>query len=399
MSSRRGSRIDRTARRRPDRIDETGGSVVAHAAEMTLARLADDGELRDRPVVPHFMRMDEVPMRAVDWLWRNYLPAGMLALLAGEQGTGKSTLAALIAAILSRGGYWPDGEHVEPAVVMWWSGEEPLRSVIAPRLLAHGAEMSRIWWLGEDYDPGNTLHVAEAAGFAKRVGVKLLVLDPIIFAGSGAADSHNALDIRQSLKKWVEFADETGACLLGITHLNKGSQDRPILDRVSGSGAWTQIARVVLFASPTEGSTDRVLLRAKNNVGPAGGGWRYKVEGARLPNPDHAEDPAQDAEIRTQVATWGPAIEGGADALVRELTAPPRKGALGDEERIARVLEYLRANPDERPTKRTMRTLIGGNGIEADRILRGMEEDGLVEVERGAAHIYRLPGTGGVSRV
>ena len=46
----------------------------------------------------------------IQWHWPGYLPAGMLTLLSGAGGTGKSTLAFSFAATLSTGRLWPDGK-------------------------------------------------------------------------------------------------------------------------------------------------------------------------------------------------------------------------------------------------------------------------------------------------
>jgi RecA-family ATPase len=55
------------------------------------------------------LRGDEVEIRAVPWLWHEYVAAGRLNLLAGRPGTGKTTVALALAATVTQGGYWPDG--------------------------------------------------------------------------------------------------------------------------------------------------------------------------------------------------------------------------------------------------------------------------------------------------
>ena len=90
--------------------------------------------------------------------------------------------------------------------------------------------------------------IAEAA---KDNGYGLIVLDPILRVAGQLKDSHNASQLRQALDPVEELAKETGAAILGITHLRKQTAAGgrgPVLDSILGSGAWSQVARVVWFA-------------------------------------------------------------------------------------------------------------------------------------------------------
>ena len=51
--------------------------------------------------------------------------------------------------------------------------------------------------------------------------VRLVVVDPIS-AYLGKTDSHRNSEVRAALTPAIEFAEEIGACLLCVTHLNKG---------------------------------------------------------------------------------------------------------------------------------------------------------------------------------
>ena len=45
----------------------------------------------------------------IDWVWEGWLAGGKLHILGGSAGTGKTTLALAMAAIITTGGLWPDG--------------------------------------------------------------------------------------------------------------------------------------------------------------------------------------------------------------------------------------------------------------------------------------------------
>ena len=70
-----------------------------------------------------------VKIKPVDWLWEGFLPAGMLTLLAGLPGCGKSTLALAMAATITNAGRWPDGTPMRRAgsVLVWSSRSEERR--------------------------------------------------------------------------------------------------------------------------------------------------------------------------------------------------------------------------------------------------------------------------------
>ena len=51
----------------------------------------------------------------VEWVWYPYIPCGKITMLQGDPGEGKSTLIIHVAAILTKGGYLPDGQKIKKA--------------------------------------------------------------------------------------------------------------------------------------------------------------------------------------------------------------------------------------------------------------------------------------------
>jgi putative DNA primase/helicase len=65
--------------------------------------------------------------------------------LVARRGLGKSQLAAFISAVVSNGGTWPCGEgSTLPGDVVFMSAEDGIRDTIVPRLMAAGANTSRV---------------------------------------------------------------------------------------------------------------------------------------------------------------------------------------------------------------------------------------------------------------
>jgi hypothetical protein len=85
--------------------------------------------------------MDEKP---IEWLWPGYIPVGKLTLIEGESASGKSFVAADIAARVSRGQPWP-GRIQGPQRawdVLYVSFEDSREDTLVPRLRLAGANIN-----------------------------------------------------------------------------------------------------------------------------------------------------------------------------------------------------------------------------------------------------------------
>lgn len=254
------------------------------AAKHDLARVV---AINAEPMV-RLIRGDAVALEPVSWLWNGYLPAGMLTILGGSPGCGKTTIALSLAAIVTAGGVWPDGSRCTQAGdVLIWSGEDGI-AVTAARLAAAGADMRRVYFVdgltgpdAEAFDPGRDMLLLEDTA-DKLDAPRLLILDPVVSAVAG--DSHKGAEVRRSLQPVVTLAQRLGCAVLGITHFSKGTSGRDPVERVTGSIAFAALARVVLVAAKVKaGAGDdseprRVLMRAKSNIGPDDGGFAYALE-------------------------------------------------------------------------------------------------------------------------
>ena len=87
----------------------------------------------------------EIRPEKIDWLWRGRLARGKHTCIAGEPGTGKSQLTIAVVAAVTTGGEWPCGEGRAPlGNVIILSAEDGAADTIIPRLLAAGADLSRV---------------------------------------------------------------------------------------------------------------------------------------------------------------------------------------------------------------------------------------------------------------
>ncbi|CAN0618009.1 protein of unknown function [Burkholderia multivorans] len=259
----------------------------------------------------------------ISWLWRGYMARGKMTNLAGEPGTGKTTVAGSLAATTTCGGTWPDGTTAEPGNVVIWSGEDDPEDTLAPRLISAGADMSRVFFVTgmrenskeRSFDPARDMPALQAK--CESIGdVRLIVVDPIVSAVAG--DSHKNAETRRALQPLVDLAANVGAALLGITHFNKGRQGKNPAQWVNGSVAFTAIARVVIIAAKVvsdDGDEHRIFARAKSNIGPDEGGFEYQVEQSE-PIPG----------IESSCIAWGDEVAGSALELLGNQTKGKASG-------------------------------------------------------------------------
>lgn len=257
-----------------------------------------------------------VKVRPVEWLWNGWLARGKLHVFAGTAGTGKTTIALGLAAIVSTGGRFPDGTLCPKGSVLIWSGEDAIDDTLVPRLIASGADLSKIHFIRDttlanfekgSFDPATHVDaLARAAHDMPDLG--LLILDPIVNAVAG--DSHKNGEVRRALQPVVEFGERLNCAVLGITHFSKGTQGKDPLERVTGSLAFGALARVVLATARVKewDNTRRIFCRAKSNIGDDSGGFEYGLTQSDIGN-----------AIFASHILWGEAIEGSA----RELLAEP----------------------------------------------------------------------------
>ena len=233
----------------------------------------------------NIVRASEVRMKPIRWLWPDVLPIGKLSILAGDPGLGKSQVSLFVAAQVSTGGKWPvTNEGCESGNVIILSAEDGTDDTIVPRLKAGGAALERIHILhsvrqqnGQERHPDLTNDAHQIRCGIERIGnVRLIIVDPIS-SYLGSVDSHRNTDVRVALNPVVELAEEVGACLLCVTHLNKSSTNA--LSRVTGSIAFVATARASYLATKDSQNPERILmLPLKNNLAKNTFGFAFTVE-------------------------------------------------------------------------------------------------------------------------
>lgn len=286
------------------------------------------------------VRASDIEPIAIRWLWPGWLAQGKLHILAGAGGTGKTTLLLGLAATITTGGRWPDGERCPaPGNCIIWSSEDDPADTLIPRLEAAGADRSRVYIIqgrtnehgdAEPFDPATDFDLLRAT--AEEIGgVSLLMLDPVVSAIKG--DMHKANDVRRALQCVVDFAEAQSCAVVGISHFAKGTAGGSPAERVVGSQAFSALARTVLVAAKQEDSDLRVLARAKSNIGTDEGGVSYVIEATTL---DTKRGP-----IETTRVLWGDKLEGNARDILGDVESSGEQDDGDDDDPVEALRRVL----------------------------------------------------------
>jgi hypothetical protein len=242
-------------------------------------RLGDNtaGDLPPNPSPLPGTLLSTVKPERISWLWPARIPFGKLTILDGDPGLGKSVLTLDLAARVSRGLAMPfeerePGEDRESAGVVLLSAEDGLEDTIRPRLDAAGADVERVLALDKIPDgtgfrlPVLPDDIRDLKDAVQRMVAKLVIIDPIMAYLGPDTNSHRDQDVRRALHPLADTAQETGAAVLVIRHLNKATGGNPLY-RGGGSIGIIGAARAGMLVARDPDNVDRrVLASTKCNL-------------------------------------------------------------------------------------------------------------------------------------
>lgn len=232
--------------------------------------------------------MADVKPSAIDWLWQNWIALGKVHVLAGEGGRGKSTILCNTTAITTTGASWPDGAKAsQVGSVIILAAEDDVEDTLTPRLMAAGADLSRVFVIRSVFDENRRRGFSLQADLErleaeirKRDNVKLVIIDPIS-GYLGKVDSHKNADVRSVLEPLGEMAARLRVAIICNNHFSKGGGSAN--SRVIGSVAFVNQARAAFIVTPDEDDETRMLLiPSKMNIAPIRHGLAYRIEGCLI---------------------------------------------------------------------------------------------------------------------
>ena len=226
---------------------------------------------------PEILRMSEVQLREVDWLWYPYIPFGKLTILQGDPGEGKTTLALRLAAACSAGRPMPGMKKpLPPFNVIYQTAEDGLADTVKPRLELAEAVCERIMVIDET-EKSLSMIDERLETAIKRTGARVLILDPIQAYLGGTMDMNRANEARDMTKRLSLLAEKYKCAILLIGHMNKAGGNKAAY-RGMGSIDFFAVARSVLLVGRIEGEPDlRAVVQIKNNLAAFGHSKAFRL--------------------------------------------------------------------------------------------------------------------------
>ena len=245
--------------------------VLVHRAEIPNRNYFKSTVLKEPPKKDSvkIIRMSDVELTPVNWLWKPYLPFGKLSVLQGNPGEGKTYFAMHLAAACTNGKLLPNMERLEPFNVIYQTAEDGLGDTVKPRLIEAGADLDRVLVI-DDSEVQLTLSDERIEKAIVENNARLVIIDPIQAYLGADVDMNRANEVRPIFMRLGQVAQRTGCAILLIGHLNKAAGMQS-LQRGLGSIDIAAAVRSVLFIGKLKHDpTMRILTHEKSSLAPPG---------------------------------------------------------------------------------------------------------------------------------
>ena len=245
--------------------------VLVHRAEIPNRNYFKSIVLKEpsKPETVKIIRMSDVELTPVDWLWKPYLPFGKLSVLQGNPGEGKTYFAMHLAAACTNGKLLPNMERMEPFNVIYQTAEDGLGDTVKPRLIEAGADLDRVLVI-DDSEVQLTLSDERIEKAIIENNARLVIIDPIQAYLGANVDMNRANEVRPIFMRLGQVAQRTGCAILLIGHLNKAAGMQS-LQRGLGSIDIAAAVRSVMFIGKLKHDpTMRILTHEKSSLAPPG---------------------------------------------------------------------------------------------------------------------------------
>lgn len=330
-------------------------------------------------------KASEMVLTEVKWLWPGKFPVGAISILEGDPGTSKSTLLATVAAHVSKGESWPTGEKCERGQCIIANAEDPPESIILPRLIAAGADLTQVHVIvpSENDDEQFTIpdHIPALKKAIENENVRLISFDPLESFLSGNVDNRNNQQVRRALRSLETLAQGTNCSIIIVRHLTKDTSKAAIY-RGGGSIGIVGGARAAVLVSRDPGDNSKCLMIPhKTSWAPPGNqGMVYELENVKV----------SDGKIEVEIGKvkWtGESISIDANDLLAQ------QEEVGSAVAAKDAIQFVRDALAEGPKSSTQLFREAGRaGVDRSAVFQASKMLGCTREKIGDDYIWTLPG-------
>jgi hypothetical protein len=238
--------------------------------------IGDLGNLRTSQMntMRQFTSFTDIEAEQSQWLWPDRIATRAITLLEGDPGQAKSAVTYDLAARVSTGAPMPNCESAMPAAgVVLLQNEDSPGNTVKPRLIAAGADLSRILAYDKKQFADQPIHFPDDIALIEDVvaehKVSLIVVDPFFDFLRG--DPNSGQNVRKVLLPLSDLAERRNLAVLLVRHLTKHDSGNALY-RGSGSIGIVGAARSALLAAQDPCSDDphrHILALSKTNLSSA----------------------------------------------------------------------------------------------------------------------------------
>ena len=192
---------------------------------------------------------------SIEWVWKDYIPRGLLTILGASQGSGKSFVGLDFAYRIIHNKGFPDGSPiVRPGANVIYVDAESVPQIMRERANYYQMDQSKIYPMLADV---NDMLDLGAVKYQDRLTEMVAFLKPELIIIDSLSSVHtrgqnNVEDLRTLVGYLTRLAGWANCGVLLIHHIRKPSMGNKMMnvdfgmEDLSGSGYITQQARVVM---------------------------------------------------------------------------------------------------------------------------------------------------------